>query len=52
MRKLSIRDSLKSFFEPHLHPDNGESLKGTKTGNSLCALVSLLFVFIKIIPNP
>ncbi|CAH2048334.1 unnamed protein product, partial [Thlaspi arvense] len=31
MRKLSIRDSLKSFFEPHLHPDNGEMLKVTKT---------------------
>ncbi|CAG7861119.1 unnamed protein product [Brassica rapa] len=31
MRKHSIRESLKSFFEPHLHPDNAELLKGTKT---------------------
>ncbi|CAH8382547.1 unnamed protein product [Eruca vesicaria subsp. sativa] len=31
MRKHSIRDSLKSFFEPHLHPDSAELLKGTKT---------------------
>ncbi|CAN8245520.1 unnamed protein product [Cochlearia groenlandica] len=31
MRKHSIKDSLKSFFEPHLHPDNGELLKETKT---------------------
>lgn len=43
MKKRHWRESIKSFFGCHIDPEQGEQLKGTKTGDPLSVTSSTSF---------